>query len=152
MTVQNLVLVQATCVLQDLYALASACCRTARLLHSVKLVHRDLQMPNVVQLGHQHYMVIDLESVANLTVKRLPKNFHCVLKTCSADLEALDAVGCFTAMSDIYCIVVLLKEAQGLSSPQINTFIHKLMAKVLSAEAALMYLQHAWSPCVVPMH
>lgn len=135
-------LAQATCVLQDLHALASPCCRTAHLLHSVKLVHRDLRMPNVVQLGHQHYMVIDLESAANLKAKCLPKNFHCVLKTCSA--EALDAAGCFTAM---YCIGALLKEARpSLSSPQVDTFIHKLMAKELSAEAALMYLQHEWSP------
>ena len=71
----NCLLAQAICVLQDLHALASACCRTAHLLHSVKLVHRDLRMPNVVQLGQKHYMVIDLESVANLTAKCLPRTF-----------------------------------------------------------------------------
>ena len=101
-------------------------------------------MPNVVQLGHEHDMVIDLESVAKLTGKCLPKNFHCVLTTCSA--EALDAAGCFTAMSGMYCIGVLEEARPSLSSPEVNTFIHKLMAKELSAEAALMYLQHEWAP------
>lgn len=74
--------------------MASACCKAAQVLHRNKLVHRDFRLPNVVQLAHQQYMVIDLESVADVTAKRLPENFHNVLKTCNA--KALDADGRFT--------------------------------------------------------
>lgn len=54
-------------------------------------------------------MVIDLESVAHFTTTRLPTNFHNVDKTCTA--EAFDAAGCFTALSDMDCIGLLLEEA-----------------------------------------
>lgn len=102
-------------------------------------------MPSVVQLGHQHYMVTDLESVAELTTNRLPEKFHCVLNRRSP--EALNAAGCCTALSDMYCIGLLLKEAHaGLFSPQVYTFVHKLMSKELTADAALVCLQHEWSP------
>lgn len=74
-------LLQAVCIVQDLHAMATACCRAAQLLHTAKLVHRDLRLPNVVQLGPQHYMVIDLESVADLTAERkspvCAQNMHC---------------------------------------------------------------------------
>ena len=113
--------------------MASACCKAAQVLHTNKLVHRDFRLPNVVQLAHQQYMVIDLESVADVTAKRLPENFHNVLKTCNA--EALDADGHFTPLSDMYCIGVLLTEAHIRVSSQAATFTHKLLDKELTAEA-----------------
>ena len=138
-------LVQATCAMQDLHALATACCTAAQILHTAKLVHRDLRLPNVVQLGPQQYMVIDLESVANEKAKRLPNNFHYVLKTCN--VEALDAAGRFTALSDMYCIGFLLKEAHvSVTSLEVDAFVHKLMAKELTAKAALVYLRNEWAP------
>jgi hypothetical protein len=88
-------------------------------------------------------MVIDLESVADVTAKRLPENFHNVLKTCNA--EALDADGRFTPLSDMYSIGVLLREALVGVSTQALTVIQKLMDKELTAEAALTWLQHEWS-------
>ena len=123
--------------------MASACCKAAQVLHTNKLVHRDFRLPNVVQLAHQQYMVIDLESVADVKAKRLPENFYNVLKTCNA--EALDADGRFTPLSDMYSIGVLLGEALVSVSSQAVTFIHKLMDKELTAEAALTWLQHEWS-------
>lgn len=123
--------------------MASACCKAARVLHTTKLVHRDFRLPNMFQLAHQQYMVIDLESVADVTAKRLPENFHNVLNTCNA--EALDADGCFTPLSDMYSIGVLLTEAHIRVSSQAATFIHKLMDKELTAEAALTWLQREWS-------
>ena len=123
--------------------MASACCKAAQVLHTNKLVHRDFRLPNVVQLAHQQYMVIDLESVADVKAKRLPENFYNVLKTCNA--EALDADGRFTPLSDMYSIGVLLREALVSVSSQAVTFIHKLMDKELTAEAALTWLQHEWS-------
>ena len=122
--------------------MASACCKAARVLHTNKLVHRDFRMPNVVQLAYQQCMVIDLESVADVAARRLPENFQNVLKTCNT--EALDAHGCFTPLSDMYSIGVLLREAHASVSSQAITFIHKLMDKELSAEAALTWLQHEW--------
>lgn len=88
-------------------------------------------------------MVIDLESVADVTAKRLPENLHNVLKTCNA--EALDADGHFTPLSDMYSIGVLLKEAHISVSSQAVTFISKLMDKELTAEAALTWLQRKWN-------
>ena len=88
--------------------MAVACCSAARVLHDDDLVHRDLHLPNVVQLGRQHYLVIDLESVASAAAKPLPKGFHNVLTTCTA--EALDNAGRFNALSDMFCIGALLKE------------------------------------------
>lgn len=96
-------------------------------------------------------MVIDLESVTNATAERLPENFDRVLKTCSA--EALDADGCFIPLSDMHCIGVLLKEAHASSnSPQADSFINKLVAKELTAEAALMWLGREWSPQQLRSH
>lgn len=136
---------QATSAMQDLHALATAVCTAAQMLHTVKLVHRDFRLPNVVQIGPQQYMVIDLESVADDVAKSLPKNFQHILKTCTA--EALDAAGCFTALSDMYCIGLLLKEAHvSVTSIQADTFVHKLIDKQLNAEAALMYLRNEWAP------
>ena len=125
-------------------------CSAAQVLHDDKLVHRDLRLPNVVhdQLGHQHYMVIDLESVANSAAKPLSKDFHNVLKTCTA--EALDNSMRFTALSDMFCIGVLLKKVESSRatpySVQANHFIHKLLGKESTATAALMCSQCEWCP------
>jgi len=133
---------------QELHALAVACCSAAQVLHDNKLVHLDLRLPNVVQLGHKQYMVIDLESVASSAAKPLPKDFHNVLRTCTA--EALDNARRFTALSDMFCIGVLLKEiVDSRATPysvQANRFIHKLLDKDLTAMAALMWLQREWCP------
>ena len=137
---------QSVCVVQELHALAVACCSAAKVLHDNNLVHHDLRLPNVVQLGHEHYMVIDLESVASSAAKPLPQDFHNVLKTCTA--EALDHARHFTAMSDMFCIGVLLKEVVDSRatpySPKANLFVHKLLHKDLTAMAALTQLQHEW--------
>lgn len=141
---------QSVCVVQELHALAVACCSAAKVLHDNNLVHRDLRLPNVVQLGREHYMVTDLESVARSAAKPLPQNFHNVLETCTA--EALDDARHFTAMSDMFCIGVLLKEVVDSRatpySPEANLFIRKLLDKDLTAMAALMQLQHEWC-CIV---
>ncbi|DBB09237.1 TPA: hypothetical protein ACH3X3_007820 [Trebouxia sp. C0006] len=133
---------------QELHALAVACCSAAKVLHDYKLVHRDLRLPNVVQLGREHYLVIDLESVASTAAKALPQDFHNVLKTCNA--EALDDARHFTVMSDMFCIGVLLKEVVDSRatpySAQANRFIRKLLDKDLAAVPALMWLQREWCP------
>lgn len=125
--------------------MATACCTAAQILHAAKLVHRDFRLPNVVQLGPRQYMVIDLESVASETAKGLSKNFHHILRTCNA--EALDAAGRFTALSDMHCIGLLLKEARvNVTSVQADVFVDKLVAEQLTAEGALMCLRSEWAP------
>ncbi len=90
-------------------------------------------------------MVIDLESVAELTQKSLPEDTCSALKTCTS--KALDAAGCFTALSDMYCIGALLQEAYPTAcSLQSASYIQNLMAKELTAEAALEFLRHEWCP------
>ncbi len=52
-----------------------------------------------------------------------------------------------TALSDMYCIGVLLKETcSTLCSLQAAIFVKSLTAKELTAEAALEYLQCEWCP------
>ena len=127
---------QIVCILQDLQALASACCKAAQVLHRANLVHRELRLPNVVQLDHQQYLVIDLESVAELTQTPLPADFDHVLKTCSA--ETLDISCCSTALSDMYCIALVVQEAS-LAACSVQAFncISELYNKALTAEVAL---------------
>lgn len=126
--------------------MATACCSAAQVLHTVGLVHRDLRLPNVVQVGHQHYMVIDLESVADAAAGPLPDDFHLVLKTCTA--EPLDSRHRFTALSDMFCIGVILHEIVNSRatfwSPQAMEFIQNLLDKKMTAVAALTCLQHEW--------
>lgn len=116
------------------------------MLHDNKPVHRDLRLPDVVQLGHGQYMVIDLESVAGSAAELLPQDFHSVLKSCSA--EALDNARRFTALADMFCIGVLSKEVvDSRATPysvQANLFIRKLLDKDLTAMAAWMWLQREW--------
>lgn len=48
-------------LVQDLRSLAAACCKAAATLHAEGIVHRDLRLDNVVRLGKERWMVIDLE-------------------------------------------------------------------------------------------
>ena len=64
--------------------------------------------------------------------------------------EALDNAGRFTALSDMFCIGVLLKEVvKSRATPysvHADHFIHELLDKELTAIAALMCLQREWCP------
>lgn len=51
-------------LLQDVQALAICCCKAASLLHQAGVVHRDIRLDNVAQLGKHRYMLLDLETVA----------------------------------------------------------------------------------------
>ena len=71
--------------------MAVTCCLAAKALHSGRLVHRDLRLDNVVQLGPQQFVVIDLESAAWISIKPLPQEFSRVLCTCTS--STLDEAG-----------------------------------------------------------
>jgi hypothetical protein len=76
-------------------------------------------------------MVIDLESVASFAAEPSPKDFQNILKTCTA--EALDNARRYTALSNMFCIGVLLKEIVNSRaipySVQDNRFMHKIWIK-----------------------
>lgn len=135
-------------VMQELHAFAVACCRAAQVLHDNKLVHCDLRLPNIVQLERGQHMVIDLESVASSAAKTLPKSFHRVLRTCTT--EALNPSRCFTVLSDMCCVGLVMKEADSsfatLCSRQGGVFIQRLLDKSLTAAQASTFLKHDWCP------
>lgn len=68
--------------------MAVTCCYAARALHARGLVHRDLRLANLVQLGPKHFTVIDLESAARVSPDSLPQDFSSFLRTCTS--SALD--------------------------------------------------------------
>lgn len=74
--------------------MAVTCCYAARALHSKGFVHRDLRLANLVQLGPQQFIVIDLESAARISQDLLPQDFSSVLRTCTS--SALDEARCGT--------------------------------------------------------
>ena len=119
---------------QDLHALAFACCSAAGILHRSHLAHRDLRLSNVVQLGPQQYMVIDLETVAWLSAEQLPQNFSQTLYTCTT--AALDKGGHFTAESDMHLIGHLLREAMQDAPEAASQFIQLLIEKRLTSQQA----------------
>lgn len=92
-------------------------------------------------LGPQQYMVIDLESAAQVSSVPLPQDFRQKLRTCSP--SALDD-GCFTAASDIYLIGQLLEDALLCPSGAAHVFIGLLLDKRLSADQALDHLATEW--------
>ncbi|KAK9836521.1 hypothetical protein WJX74_002145 [Apatococcus lobatus] len=61
---------------EDLHAIALASCEAARILHTKGLVHRDLRFANIIELARRQYVVIDLESVAEVSSAALPGNFE----------------------------------------------------------------------------
>ncbi|KAK9828229.1 hypothetical protein WJX74_004567 [Apatococcus lobatus] len=61
---------------EDLHAIALASCEAARILHTKGLVHRDLRFANIIELARRQYVVIDLESVAEVSNAALPGNFE----------------------------------------------------------------------------
>ncbi|KAK9836706.1 hypothetical protein WJX74_006469 [Apatococcus lobatus] len=130
---------------EDLHAIALASCEAARILHTKGLVHRDLRFANIIELARRQYVVIDLESVAEVSSAALPGNFEQVLKTCTQ--STLDPQRHYTEASDMYSIGILL---EGLCSnttqpsEALQRFIIQLKSKKLSAAAAVQYLGTSW--------
>ena len=130
---------------QDLHAIALATCKAARILHAKGLVHRDLRFANIIELARRQYVVIDLESVAEVGGAALPENFEQVLRTCKP--ITLDAQRRYTEASDMYSIGRLL---EGLCtntiqpSEAVRKFINQLKSKKLTAAAAVQQLGTSW--------
>ena len=124
-------------LVQDVQALAICCCKAASLLHHAGVVHRDFRLDNIVQLGKQHYMLVDLEAVAAADAGALPPGFSFR----AWGNNVLDSHNCFTTMSDMYLVGMLLAEVfttSGIaSSAAARGFVDKLVCKHLRAAAAM---------------
>jgi serine/threonine protein kinase len=49
-------------------------CKASSVLHEAGLVHRDIKCPNILQVSDEHFILIDMESVAFFPF-RLPEEF-----------------------------------------------------------------------------
>ena len=125
-------------LLQDVRALAICCCKAASLLHQAGVVHRDIRLDNVAQLGKHRYMLLDLETAAAANARALPSTF---IPFTGWGNSVLDSHKRFTTMSDMHLIGALLEEvfsASGIASAAASrALIDKLKRKLLSATAAL---------------
>ena len=124
-------------LLQDVRALAVCCCKAASLLHKAGVVHRDVRIDNVAQLGKHRYMLLDLETAATAHAGALSPTYSLT----HWGNSVLDSPRRFTTMSDMHLIGVLLEDVfttSGIASAAAaQAFIDKPKHKLLSATAAL---------------
>ncbi len=60
---------------QSIRMMAKNVCESLSVLHEAGLVHRDVRLPNVVQVSHKQFMLIDLESIA-ASPFQMPEGFQ----------------------------------------------------------------------------
>jgi serine/threonine protein kinase len=112
-------------------------CEALSVLHEAGLVHRDVRLPNVVQVSQEQFMLIDLETVA-ASPFRLPEGFEYLRKW---SIEMLEG-SFYTPMSDMYQLGRLLEEEKDVHwmieiSESAVQFIRKLRSKKCTAAMAL---------------
>jgi serine/threonine protein kinase len=79
-------------------------CEALSALHDAGLVHRDVRLPNVVQVSQEQFMLIDLETVA-ASPFRLPEGFQYFR---GWSIEMLED-SFYTPMLDMYQLGILLE-------------------------------------------
>lgn len=118
---------------QDVRTMARCICEALRVLHTNGLVHRDLRLPNIVQISKDHFVLINLETAAECPNK-VPQGFLGLL---GWDPDTLEG-GVYMTMSDMHQLGQLLSSTRELvNSTNAKAFIHRLLSKNLSAELAL---------------
>ncbi len=90
---------------QSIRMMAKNVCEALFVLHETGLVHRDVRLPNVVQVSHEQFMLIDLETVA-ASPFRLPEGFQYFR---GWNIEMLEG-SFYTPMSDMYQLGRLLEK------------------------------------------
>ncbi len=111
---------------------------TAALLHAHGLVYRDWRAANLAQLADEHFIVLDLESVAAASLSPVTVRLN------GWAGSTLDQNDCYTVMSDVHEIGRLLGHLlsrTGLECTSSRSFIAALVDKKLSAVDAL---HHPW--------
>ena len=126
---------------QDVRCLALACCKTAQVMHSCSLVHRDFRLDNVVRLSDDSWMVIDLE-LSSKSPTKLPSDYtqkgwdHATTEPSGPDYKL------YTPLSDMHQIGIMLSPLLKPSYSQASrNFVIGLLGKTLSADQALL---HEW--------
>jgi serine/threonine protein kinase len=89
---------------QSIRMMAKNVCEALSVLHA-GLVHRDVRLPNVVQVSQEQFMLIDLERVA-ASPFRLPQGFQYFREW---SIEMLEG-NSYTPMSDMYQLGRLLEK------------------------------------------
>ncbi|KAH8966001.1 hypothetical protein BDL97_03G000300 [Sphagnum fallax] len=120
---------------QSIRTMAKNVCEALSVLHEAGLVHRDVRLPNVVQVSQEQFMLIDLETVA-ASPFRLPQGFEYLREWSNEMLEG----SCYTPMSDMYQLGRLLeKDVRWMTeiSESALQFIRKLRSKECTAAMAL---------------
>jgi hypothetical protein len=90
---------------QSIRTMARNVCEALSVLHEAGLFHRDVRLPNVVQVSQEQFMLIDLETVAAYPF-RLPEGFQYFREW---SIEMLEG-NSYTPMSDMYQLGRLLKK------------------------------------------
>jgi hypothetical protein len=120
---------------QSIRTMAKNVCEALSVLHEAGLVHRDVRLPNVVQVSQEQFMLIDLETVAAYPF-RLPEGFQYFREW---SIEMLEG-NSYTPMSDMYQLGRLLKKdvhwMTEISESALQ-FIRKLRSKECTAVMAL---------------
>ncbi|CAK9238755.1 unnamed protein product [Sphagnum troendelagicum] len=120
---------------QSIRTMAKNVCEALSVLHEAGLVHRDVRLPNVVQVSQEQFMLIDLETVAAYPF-RLPEGFPYFREW---SIEMLEG-NSYTPMSDMYQLGRLLKkDVRWMTeiSESALQFIRKLRSKECTAAMAL---------------
>ncbi|CAM6044943.1 unnamed protein product [Sphagnum compactum] len=120
---------------QSIRTMAKNVCEALSVLHEAGLVHRDVRLPNVVQVSQEQFMLIDLETVAAYPF-RLPEGFQYFREW---SIEMLEG-NLYTPMSDMYQLGRLLeKDVHWMTeiSESALQFIRKLRSKECTAAMAL---------------
>ncbi|KAH9577158.1 hypothetical protein CY35_01G199400 [Sphagnum magellanicum] len=120
---------------QSIRTMAKNVCEALSVLHEAGLVHRDVRLPNVVQVSQEQFMLIDLETVAAYPF-RLPEGFQYFREW---SIEMLEG-NSYTPMSDMYQLGRLLeKDVHWMTeiSESALQFIRKLRSKECTAVMAL---------------
>ncbi|XP_024375983.1 crinkler effector protein 8 [Physcomitrium patens] len=119
---------------EDTKMLAKSVCNALKVLHEKGFVHRDVRLPNIVEITHGQFMLIDLETVAESPFFVHP-SFHYLTDWSRDMLENSH----YTPKSDMYQLGKLLgdKFATFTRSPSAQQFISRLMSKQVDANTAL---------------
>jgi len=120
---------------QSIRMMAKNVCEALSILHEAGLVHRDVRLPNVVQVSQEQFMLIDLESVT-ASPFQMPEGFQYFR---GWSIEMLEG-SFYTPMSDMYQLGKLLeKDVHWMTeiSESALQFIRRLRSKKCTAAMAL---------------
>ncbi|CAM6000947.1 unnamed protein product [Sphagnum balticum] len=122
--------------------LAQHVCQASSVLHQAGLIHKDIKCPNILQVSDEHFILIDMESVA-FSPFRLPEEFWSdedVLEG-QIDEDVYEDGNLYTPMSDMYILGRLLETWGFTSATCARQFAKQLTSK---KPTAAMALKHPW--------